>query len=112
MNIKIIKILAILGFFCFFGCNKPNNFKACISTDKDIYVVNEEVTFINCSEFNKGSEKSGVSWNMGNGDAMFSFGNESITYKYEDAGVYKVELRIGYKEGPADKIEKTITIIE
>lgn len=33
--------------------NKPNDFKACISTDKDTYSINEEITFKNCSKFNE-----------------------------------------------------------
>lgn len=112
MNTKIIKTLSIMGLFCFFGCNKSNDFKACISTDKDTYSINEEITFKNCSKFNKGDEKSGVVWGMGDGNSMFSFGNDSIVYQYEKAGEYIIKLIIGYKEGPQDEVEKTITIVE
>lgn len=49
---------------------------------------------------------------MGDGNSMFSFGNDSIVYQYEKAGEYIIKLIIGYKEGPQDEVEKTITIVE
>jgi hypothetical protein len=111
MNSRIIILLA-LSIFYLYGCLKPNNFKACFTTEKLIYVVNEEIVFENCSSFNKGDEDSGVIWSMGDGEAVFSFGNESVTYKYESAGDYVVKLSIGYKEGPADEIERVIKVID
>jgi hypothetical protein len=111
MNSRII-ILVAFSIFCLYGCKKPNNFKACFITEKEIYVVNEEIVFENCSSFNKGDEDSGVIWSMGDDKAEFSFGNESITYKYESAGDYVVKLSIGYKEGPGDEIERVIKVIE
>jgi hypothetical protein len=111
MNSKTI-IMGAFSIFCLCGCKKPNNFKACFTTEKEQYIVNEEIVFKNCSSFNKGDENSGVSWSMGDGTAKFSFGNESISHKYESAGDYVIKLRVGYKEGPADEIEKIIKIID
>ena len=102
--------MVTMTLFSLCGCRKPNDFKACFTTEKDTYSINDEIVFENCSAFNKGDENSGVSWSMGDGTAKFSFGNESITHKYDSAGDYVVKIRIGYKEGPADEIEKLIKV--
>lgn len=113
MNFKII---LIMGLFCLCGCDKSRyEFIACFNTEKENYLVGEEIMFENCStqKGNKEGVPYGVLWIMGDGKVINSFNNEPITHTYHQPGEYLVKLRVGLKDkGPADEIEKTITIIE
>lgn|SRR5690554_565805 len=114
MSIKTIKILSIMTLISLFSCNKKYEYKACFTTEKELYSVGEEIVFNNCSTY-KGEKKGykyGVQWIMGDGQVRGSFNNDPITYVFNYPGEYVVKLKIGKKEGPTDETEKLITIVE
>ena len=95
-------------FTTWFSCDKPN-YKACFTTQKDTFSVNDTVWFKNCSDFDKGETM--CNWNFGENPSSIgsSMSNDSIYYIYNLIGYKLVQLRIGEKENMS-MVEKTILI--
>lgn len=108
MNKIMLFSLIMFLFITLVSCNKPN-YKACFTTQKDTFSLNDTVWFNNCSDFDKGEKL--CNWNFGENPSSIgnSINNDSIYYIYNLIGYKLVQLRIGEKENMS-LVEKTILI--
>ena len=94
----------------YISCIKNNyNYKACFTTNKDTFQVNEKIWFKNCSLFDGGSTI--CLWNFGEAPNNIANSNnlDSISFTYTSTGFKNIILVVGDKENN-DEIQKSILI--
>ncbi|MCZ2356274.1 MAG: PKD domain-containing protein [Bacteroidia bacterium] len=102
-------LLRVSKFTCFtviglgfWACQKPD-YRSCFIPSATNIKVRQEVSFTNCSDYDKGFDD--CTWYFGDGKVQNSVGTLTVTHKYLEAGKYKVRLVIGEKDNISEKTE-------
>jgi|694.fasta_scaffold07837_11 hypothetical protein len=111
MNNKINmknKVLLVVILLAIISCNRKK-YKACFTTSKDVYSVNEKVVCKNCSDFDGGFTNCLWDFSDSASGVIYNSGLDSVTYTYTQKGLKRIKLRIGEKENGSEA-ENTIEI--
>jgi PKD repeat protein len=90
------------------SCNK-RNYKACFTTTHQVYSINEQIVFANCSNFDGGFTNCQWNFNDSTNGITYSNGLDSVTHTYTQKGFKTIKLLIGEKENGSES-EKIIEI--